>query len=64
MRARVIAGWVLAAIVAMPAVGLGADAVAPLAAAAKKQDAAAVTTVLRQRADENASAAEGNTEMP
>jgi hypothetical protein len=55
MRAGVIARWVLAAAAAVvPAVAFAADAVASLAAAAKKQDAAAVRTLLRQRADVNA----------
>jgi ankyrin repeat protein len=64
MRARVIASWTLAAVLAgAPASALAADAVSSIAAAAKKQDAAAVRSLLRQRADVNAADAEGMTAL-
>lgn len=63
MRVSVIAGWVLVILVGVSASALAADAVAPLAAAAKKQDAAAVRTLLRQRTPLDAADAEGMTAL-
>ena len=44
-----VAGWALAILVGASGLADAADAVAPLAAAVKNQDAAAVRLLLRQR---------------
>ena len=63
MRKGYVAGWALAILVGASGLAHAADAVAPLAAAVKKQDAAAMRSLLRQRVPVDVADAEGMTAL-